>query len=503
MTSHLSKSRFLAGLQCHRQLYWRVREPRALELTPDTKLQAIFDMGNRVGERARAEFPGAVLIERDPRNIAAAIEATKQALAVGAPVIFEASFLEDGVFVAVDILSKLDDGYVLTEVKATASAKAQHTPDAAIQAHVVERAGLPVVRVEIMHLNTEHRHPDEGPLFARTDVTEAVAALRPGIAKEIEAQRKMLLGPLPDVAPGDHCASPHPCPFLDRCHVPLPDHSIEDLNGLRDKLRDALRDAGIETVDEIPSDFPLKPLHARQRRAVQSNELVVEEGLREALMGYAFPIAMLDFETVAPALPVWSGCSPFGQVPVQFSVHIVHQDGTIAHRGYLAEAGGDSRPDPRPHVAAALAEALRDAVTILAWHASVEKRCLETLAQASPEHAPALREARDKVHDLLPVVRNHLYHPDFRGSFSIKAVAPALLSGLSYAELEVADGQTASSQLERLLCRPEELTADERTGLRQQLEAYCKRDTEVMVGLFQVLLDAGGRSPDEDPSYSR
>ncbi|KPK17702.1 MAG: hypothetical protein AMJ62_01035 [Myxococcales bacterium SG8_38] len=499
LSPHLSKSRFLAGLQCHRQLYWRVHEPGAAEQMPNAKLQAILDMGKRVGARARAELPGGVLIPRDPRNIAVAIEATKQALAVGAPIIFEASFLEDGVFVAVDILSKLGDGYVLIEVKATAGPKAHHIPDAAIQAHVVERSGLPVMRIEVMHLNTNHRHPDDDPLFARADITDAVAALRPRIAAEIDAQRKMLQGPLPDVEPGGHCSSPHPCPFLDRCHVPLPDHSIEDLNGLRQRLRNALRDAGIETVDQIPSDFPLKPLHARHRRAVQSNELVVEEGLREALTRYAFPIAMLDFETVAPALPVWNGCSPFGPVPAQFSVHILREDGTMTHRGYLAEEG----TDPRPQIAAALADALREAATILAWNAPVEKRCLETLAQACPEHAPALREARDKVHDLLPVVRNHLYHPDFRGRFSIKAVAAALFPHMSYDALEVADGQTASSQLERLLCRPKELSADQRGGLRRELEAYCKRDTEVMVGLFRLLVNAGGRSCQEDPSYTK
>ena len=49
-TYRLSKSRFTAGLQCHRQLWWKVHEPRAPELRPDAALQAVFDMGNRVGE---------------------------------------------------------------------------------------------------------------------------------------------------------------------------------------------------------------------------------------------------------------------------------------------------------------------------------------------------------------------------------------------------------------------------------------------------------------------
>jgi hypothetical protein len=265
----------------------------------------------------------------------------------------------------------------------------------------------------------------------------------------------------------------------------LPEHAIEELNGIGEKRLADLRGAGIDTVDQIPSDFPLTPLHARHRSAVRRNEMVVEPGLRDVLRRYAFPIAMLDFETVGPALPVWNGCSPFGQVPVQFSVHLLHANGEVTRRAYLAEAGSD----PRPRVAAELADALRGTATILAWNASFEKRCLQTLAESSPEHASALLEARDKVEDLLVVVRNHLYHPAFHGSFSIKTVAAALLPDLTYDGLDITDGQTASWQLERLLCRPEELITEERNALRAQLEAYCERDTEVMVALFRVLTE--------------
>lgn len=497
MTRHLSKSRFLAGWQCHLQLYWRVHEPRAAELTPSPSLQTVFDIGRRVGKRAQAEFPGAVRIDVDPRDVREAVAATRRALDENASAILEASFVEDHVFVAVDVLTKEGDAYVLTEVKANVRPKPQHIPDLAIQAHVVERAGLPLARVEIMHLNPHHRHPDQGPLFVRTDVTAEVAELRSRVEAEIEAQLRMLQGPRPPhVEPGDHCNNPHLCPFHERCHVLLPDHAIEELNGAHQNLLDALREAGIDTIHDIPSDFPLKPLHHRHRAAVQNDDIVVEPGLREALDAYAFPIAMLDFETIGPALPVWNGCAPFEPIPVQFSVHTLHEDGRVTHSGYLADSTANAPPDlaampgpdPRPAVAATLSDALRDAETILAWNASFERRCLDTLAEASPEHADALRHARDKVHDLLPVVRNHLYHPGFRGSFSLKAVAPALLPHLRYDELEVGDGRAASSQLERLLCRPHELAPDEHDRLRQALETYCTRDTEVMVALFRLLV---------------
>jgi len=109
----LSKSHFTAGLQCHRQLWWKVHEPDAPELLQsDPSEQAILDMGTRVGERARQEFPGATLIQVDYRRPEEAIRETRRAIERGDPVIFEASFREDDVFVAVDApLEKAFPGY--------------------------------------------------------------------------------------------------------------------------------------------------------------------------------------------------------------------------------------------------------------------------------------------------------------------------------------------------------------------------------------------------------
>jgi len=293
----------------------------------------------------------------------------------------------------------------------------------------------------------------------------------------------MLQGPLPEVEPGPQCTSPYICPFLARCNVPLPEHAIEDLHRISAKKLAELHDNGIETVDQIPSDFPLNGIQERHRAAVLQNEMLVEPGLGRALAAYRYPIAMLDFETIAPALPTWKGCSPFGKVPVQFSVHTLHQNGDVTHHAYLAEENGD----PRPAVAEALVQALDGAATVLAWHAPFEKECLSILAESSPSHAAALMEARDKVEDLLLVVRDNLYHPEFRGSFSIKNVVPALLPEMAYDGLEVSDGQIASSLLERILCRPADLSTEARKNLRAELEAYCTHDTAVMVELLRFL----------------
>jgi len=53
----------MAGLQCHKRLWWTVHEPDAPELQPDDALQATFDRGSRVTEAARSYIPGGVLID--------------------------------------------------------------------------------------------------------------------------------------------------------------------------------------------------------------------------------------------------------------------------------------------------------------------------------------------------------------------------------------------------------------------------------------------------------
>ena len=54
----LSKSRVMAGLQCHKLLWWMMHEPTAPELELGDQAQSLMDRGNRVGEIARTYVPG-------------------------------------------------------------------------------------------------------------------------------------------------------------------------------------------------------------------------------------------------------------------------------------------------------------------------------------------------------------------------------------------------------------------------------------------------------------
>jgi len=487
----LSKSRFCYGLQCVKQLWWRAHEPDAPELTPDASLQAVFDRGHQVGIRAQAEFPGGTLIGHAYWEVAEKIADTRVALAAGAPAIYEAAFEAGGVFVAVDVLERRRRGHAVVEVKSTLDVKPPYVPDVAIQLWVLRACGIDVRQVELMHLNRACRYPDLSDLFVREDLTAPAEAFQREIPGHLARLQRAVTGPLPVVETGPHCTDPYECPFLSRCWPAVPEHHVSTLYYGR-RLAQRLLAQGIESLHDLPAETKLSPAQARQVQAVRSGEIVVEPGLTDALGLLRPPIAYLDFETINPAIPAWNGCGPFMAVPVQMSCHVVDARGETVHHEHLADGPGD----PRPAMAEAVLRACGDAATVVAYNAPFERRCLEHLAEHVPDRRRALLAVAGKLVDLLPIVRDHVYHPAFVGSFSMKAVGPALVPEISYDDLEIGEGGTASAALEGLLLGSAPLPPAKREALRGQLLAYCAQDTLAMVRLVErltALADGGSR----------
>ncbi len=490
----LSKSRFTYGLQCHKHLWWRVHDAKAPELRPDALTRSYFERGHRVGEAARDHLPGGHLIPYDGRQRKKAIEATREAIDGGKKRIYEAAFEYEDLFAAIDILDWEEAGWVLVEVKSSTSPKPQHVQDAAVQAWILRRSGQPVSRVEVMHLDGDCIFPDLSNLFARKDVTREVESFLPQVAGEVSAQKAMLAGSLPPVEPGDHCETPYPCPFFARCNAPLPEGHVRDLHRVGRERATLWLDRGVDRIRDVPAEeIDSNPIWQRQYAATTTTEPVVSAGLNDALPSPAPGQAYLDFETLAPAIPVWEGCRPFDPVPAQFSLHVRRSQGSPEHHGWLAE--GDD--DPRPRLATVLAKLLRPVGSIFAYNASFERRCLEDLARAagSGEESVILQEASERLVDLLPIVRNHVYHHRFRGSFGLKSVLGALAPELDYDYLPIADGQLASAELETLLLRPDSLPAWRRRQITRHLETYCDRDTEALVWLHDWLEEKKSRHP--------
>src|SRR5687767_12900107 len=488
----LSKSRFTSGKQCHKLLWWRVHEPLAVELQPDKVLQDRFDQGAQVGALALERFADGVLIRLADRNDGSdrtwderddeRLDMTRQAMDGGANTIFEASFFADNTFVTCDVLLREADGWRLIEVKATNSVKPEHLLDAAIQTHVLELSGLTITAIEIMHLNKECHFPDLTNLFERTVVTDEVRALLPDIHNEIEAQLAMLRGPLPDVSIGLRCSEPYDCAFQERCWPKDPEHiSNLYLIGRKTRCQENI-DAGIHRISEIPPKKKLSDTARRQIRSMKEQRMIVEPNLARALEPFDVRLGFLDFETIVRAVPVWPDMIPWEQAAAQFSYHETNGDGTYTHAEFLAEGPDDARPLLTQRMIEATAHAER-----IVTYSGFEKTRIRGLQEVVPSLRAELIELENKLIDLLPVLREHVYHPDFHGSFSIKSVLTPLVPELTYNDLVIVNGLVASVEIARLLFVAGKISPEEVPRVRKDLLEYCKRDTWAMVKLLDSL----------------
>jgi hypothetical protein len=102
---HLTKSRYIAGLQCLRRLWLLVNEPQLYEEPPPG---SPMDIGKEIGRKAHMLFPGGVLVDEEP-SLHARAAARTTALMADARVaaIFEGAFEYDGIRIHVDVLERL------------------------------------------------------------------------------------------------------------------------------------------------------------------------------------------------------------------------------------------------------------------------------------------------------------------------------------------------------------------------------------------------------------
>ncbi len=483
---NLSKSRYLSGDQCLLRL-WYDTYRRELAPPPDEGLQAVFDTGHEVGMLACERHPGGHSVGHDHRHVREALEETRQVIGAGtAPALFEAAFRHEDVLVRADILERLPGGgWRLGEVKSATRLKDVFVLDVAVQLWVLRGAGLDVREAEVITLNRDYVYDgaqhDLGALFKRHPVTRQSEALQRAVGAGV---RHMLatLGrrDAPEVAPGDHCFHPYDCPYYGHCTRDFvwPDHGIGELPQLGPR-REQLQADGIEEIRDIPEAFPLTDLQRIVYRAVRENRAVVHGDIASMLAEIVPPVRYLDFETYAPAIPRFAGTRPYDSVPFLFSVHTELNGAATTHMDYLHERDDD----PRPHVADRLIEAV-GAEGSICTYSTYERTVLNSLAAAVPERAAELAAIAARLFDLLPVIRNSYYHPDFRGSFSIKNVLPALVLGMGYDDLKIPDGQMAAARYMQVL---RSTNRRERQQTFHNLRAYCERDTLAMVRLRQAL----------------
>jgi uncharacterized protein DUF2779 len=482
----LSKSRITAGLQCLKRVHLETYDGAKREIEPGRR--AILEAGRLVGRVARDYFPGGVTIEYEGVPHDEAVRRTAAALADSTTrAIYEGAFLHDGIRSRVDILVRsAGDRWDLVEVKSSTGFKGEYLADVAAQLHAVEGSGVAVDRIVLLHVNNQYLWDggayDITSLFAAHDLSEGVRSAVPKLLGRVREMRDVLARPEPPPIPiGPHCRKPYPCPFHRHCHGTIPEHHVINLPRLTPKMYGALIAAQVTDIRNIPDGFEgLSEFQWRVRDAVLRGEPFRHPGLRTELRSLTFPIHFLDFETCNPALPVIPGTRPFEQTPFQWSVHSLHEDGSHEHRGYLHR----DRSDPRQALAEGLVEALAEKGSIVVY-SGFEARVIRSLADALPDLEDRLLPLQERIVDLLHLLHNYYYHPNFHGSFSIKDVLPVLVPTMSYDDLFIREGSQAA--LAFIALTDPETEPGERAVLDQALNAYCARDTMALLCMYQVL----------------
>ena len=442
-----------------------------------------MEQGQEVGALARQLYPNGVFVLKTDAKTTAAV--TRELFADSSiQTLFEPTFLA-GPFVAkADILTRMNGAWHLLEVKSSFAGKdkvkGELIDDIAYTAMVFKRAGHPLAKTSIVQLSRNFGFGDGVErLFEITDTTKEVTARVVEFEKAADSVAQALFA---DTPPTPSLVSAcRACSFFDECLGSGVAHTVFELPGLHHTKLKRLSADGIIDLSSVPEDLQLNDRQERAKYAALSGNTVVDQALNAALDAFAWPCHYLDFETVATVLPVYTGHGCHRQVLTQFSIH--HRDNIDSdcrHSEYLA----DAKKDCERELAETLIEKLGNHGSIVVY-SQFEQTRIKALQTAFPDLAAPLQAIIERLKNLLPVVEDYVYHPDFRGSFSIKKVLPALVPDLSYAGLDVADGDTAITRFARMARG--EISGDDIGMTRQRLLDYCKLDTLAMLRLHETL----------------
>lgn len=479
----LSKSTFMYGCQCPKRLHLHKYRPE-FKNPLDERVQYVKDSGSAVGLLAQHLFPGGVdASPKDTYSYQESVIKTQEMIAQGATIIYEAVFQYEGVLCALDILVKDGDTWHAYEVKGTASVKSQHVEDGAFQYYVITNSGIALDDISIVHLNKSYIRKGEldiHQLFKKQSILKEVVELQRSIHGKVNELKNLLQRPEPATDIGPHCFAPYTCDFTNHCwtHIPKTDSVFDLVRGPGWELYGK----GYRHLDDIPADYELSPTVSHQLAHYRSGEVFIDQQAIHNFLGeLQYPLYFLDFETAMVGVPEFDNTYPFQQIPFQFSLHVQRQtNGAVEHYAFL----GDGQTDPREALTHEMILTLGSAGSILCYNASFEKTRIKELARLYPQHADPLLALTDRVMDLMtPFQKRWYYHPEFKGSYSIKNVLPVLCPDLRYDKLIIQEGRMAGIVYAQLKLQDNDTAALQ----REHLLAYCKMDTLAMVRILEWL----------------
>jgi hypothetical protein len=492
----ISKTTFLELLYCPSNIWLKLHKPELLKHFVLSEFEKhLLEQGNEVESYARNLFPGGIEVVGTGEE---ACHETVRLMTAKVPSIFQATFIVDGFLARNDALvfDAASSCWDLYEVKGTNSIKENgpdhdHIDDLAFQASVLKRAGIPIGKYFLVHLNKEYVRLGEldlNALFVKEDQTEKVLARLPKTEEQMEAAKEYLNS---EKEPTGGCdclyqgRSKH-CTTFSHSNPQVPEYSIHDISriGASKKKLESLVERQIFDLNDIPDDMKLSDIQWNQVRAHRSSvPMISTKDIGEELSHLKFPLYFLDYETFAPAITIFDGYRPYQRIPFQFSLHILKEpSGELSQIEYLHR----ERTDPSKAVAKLLKESILPGGTIIAWNKSFEAGVNREIGLRLPDYQETFEGFNNMLYDLRDIFqKQHYVHHGFRGSTSIKKVLPAIAPELHYKNLDIQDGGQASDAWWTMVSPT--TSPEESIKIGNDLIVYCGFDTNAMYEIWKHL----------------
>ena len=483
---NLSKSKYCEGITCLKKLWLELyKKEEATNIN-----ESVLENGTEVGELARNLFGKHINIEYDS-NLDNMVKQTKKVLEENDNVVVtEASFNYNNNFCSVDILVKRDDGYIIYEVKSSTEVKDIYIEDISYQYYVLSELGYSVFATCIVTINPSYVREGEldlNKLFIINDATYFVFNNYDRVISNIDYINKNITDKEPNIQLGKYCKKPYDCPYFNYCTKDLEKPNIFDIKDMKFDTKLKLYKEQLISFKELLST-KINPKYKEQVEfeLYDKEPKINKEYIKDFLDTISYPIYFLDFETYQEAIPSYDGIKPYMQIPFQYSLHILYEDGTLEHKEFLSESG----IDPRRKLAEQLVKDIPLNSCTMAYNMSFEKTRIKELANLFPDLKEHLLNINDNMVDLMiPFYKRNYYTKEMQGSYSIKYVLPALFPNdpeLDYHNLPVVHkGDEASAAFINL----KNLSKEEQEKVRNGLLVYCGLDTYAMVKIYEKLLE--------------
>ncbi len=494
MSIILSKTDYILYRECPKNVWLKIHKPEVYSEAELSEFEKrIIETGNEVELVARQLFPTGFLIEGRGES---SRQKTQELLSKKTEVLFQAEFLKDNFLAAVDILEyNQDDGtYNIYEVKSTTDVdKKTHYHDLAFQVNLLQMCGLKIKKAHLVHLNTEYARQGEleiVKLFKIADLTELISQIKENVLQEMHSALQYLSG---ENEPVGYCSciykgrSAH-CSTFAYSNAKVPDYGVHDLSRIgasKGKLQ-ALVDVGIFKLEDISEDF-IATLSLPQKNQILSyvkNQILIDKTkIKEELDSLIFPLHFLDYETFPAAIPRFDGFSPYQQIPFQYSLYILDNPGAqLRHFEFIFT----EKEDPSREFAKSLQKNIEKRGSIIVWSKAFECKINEELAKRNFKFKEFIDTINARVYDLMEIFGKQYYvHKDFKGRISIKNILPVLAPELSYKNLEIQEGGTASQKWNEAVFAE----SDTKEKIIRALKEYCKLDTKAMHSIWEHLIE--------------